>query len=116
MKRRRLTDGGGLYLEVAPTGSKRWFWKFYPDGKESRLALGSYPAVSLKAARLARDDAKMVRRTGANPVHKRKIEKITNKVAKETCFEADPDKTLKHRHFLTSKVKKGGSATLDRSS
>jgi homogentisate 1,2-dioxygenase len=33
---------------------------------------------------------------------------------KETCFEADPDKTLKHRHFLTSKVKKGGSPTLDR--
>jgi homogentisate 1,2-dioxygenase len=33
---------------------------------------------------------------------------------KETGFEADPDKTLKHRHFLTSKVKKGGSPTLDR--
>jgi homogentisate 1,2-dioxygenase len=33
---------------------------------------------------------------------------------KETCYEPDPDKTLKHRHFLTSKVKKGGSATLDR--
>ena len=39
--RLRLTDGGGLYLEVSPAGSKRWFWKFYPDGKESRLALGS---------------------------------------------------------------------------
>jgi homogentisate 1,2-dioxygenase len=33
---------------------------------------------------------------------------------KETCYEPDPDKTLKHRHFLTSKVKKGGSPTLDR--
>jgi homogentisate 1,2-dioxygenase len=33
---------------------------------------------------------------------------------KETCYEADPDKTLKHRHFLTSKVKAGGSPTLDR--
>ncbi len=88
MKRRRLTDGGGLYLEVAPNGSKRWFWKFYPDGKESRLALGSYPAVTLKAARLARDEAKAVRRTGANPVQKRKVEKITNKVSKDTSFEA----------------------------
>ena len=28
---------------------------------------------------------------------------------KETCYEPDPDKTLKHRHFLTSKVKKGGN-------
>jgi integrase len=55
LKRRRLTDTAGLYLEVSPAGSKRWFWKFYPDGKESRLALGSYPEVSLKAARLARE-------------------------------------------------------------
>jgi homogentisate 1,2-dioxygenase len=33
---------------------------------------------------------------------------------KETCLEADPDQTLHHRHFLTSRVKKGGSPTLDR--
>ncbi len=33
---------------------------------------------------------------------------------RETKFEADPDQTLRHRHFLTSRVKKGGSVTLDR--
>jgi homogentisate 1,2-dioxygenase len=33
---------------------------------------------------------------------------------KETCYEPDTDKTLRHRHFLTSKAKKGGSPTLDR--
>jgi len=33
---------------------------------------------------------------------------------REIKFEADPDQTLHHRHFLTSRVKKGGSATLDR--
>jgi homogentisate 1,2-dioxygenase len=33
---------------------------------------------------------------------------------KETCLEADPDQTLRHRHFLTSRVTKGGSPTLDR--
>ena len=36
-KRERLTDAGGLYLEVSPQGSKRWFWKIYKDGKESRM-------------------------------------------------------------------------------
>ncbi|MFY9329710.1 MAG: Arm DNA-binding domain-containing protein, partial [Georgfuchsia sp.] len=51
----RLTDGGGLYLEVASNGSKRWFWKYMFDGKEKRLALGGYPKVMLKAARSARD-------------------------------------------------------------
>ncbi len=33
---------------------------------------------------------------------------------KETLLEADPDQTLRHRHFLTSRAKKGGSPTLDR--
>ena len=33
---------------------------------------------------------------------------------KETKLEADGDQTLRHRHFLTSRVKKGGSPTLDR--
>lgn len=46
-KRARFTDANGLYLEVSPTGSKRWFWKTYFDGKESRMALGNYPGVSL---------------------------------------------------------------------
>ncbi len=29
-------------------------------------------------------------------------------------LEADPDQTLRHRHFLTARVKQGGSPTLDR--
>jgi integrase len=86
-KRRRLTDAAGLYLEVSPAGSKRWFWKFYPDGKESRLALGSYPAMSLKAARLARDEARRVRESGVNPVQARKAERLSASASSATTFE-----------------------------
>ncbi|HWJ16063.1 MAG TPA: homogentisate 1,2-dioxygenase, partial [Gemmatimonadaceae bacterium] len=32
----------------------------------------------------------------------------------ETALQADPDNALRHRHFLTSHVKQGGSPTLDR--
>ncbi|MFM7169109.1 MAG: Arm DNA-binding domain-containing protein [Planctomycetaceae bacterium] len=42
-----------MYLEITPGGSKRWFWKYRAGGKEFRMALGSYPAVSLTAARRA---------------------------------------------------------------
>lgn len=87
-RRHRLTDGGGLYLEVSPNGSKRWFWKFYPDGKESRLALGSYPDVTLRAARVARDDAKRLRQGGVNPVQARKAERLAQAVSSATTFEA----------------------------
>jgi len=75
LKRKRFTDSAGLYLEVAPNGSKRWFWKYYPAGKESRMAFGSYPAVSLKAARMARDEAKRLRHDGTDPVQARKATK-----------------------------------------
>jgi integrase len=88
LKRRRLNDGGSLYLEVSPNGSKRWFWKFYPDGKESRLALGGYPAVSLKDARKERDKAKQTRQTGANPVQARKADKFAEAAQSATTFEA----------------------------
>ena len=82
--RSRITDAGGLYLEVSPAGSKRWFWKMYVDGKEKRLALGSYPAVTLTAARKARDAAKLNKSEGRDPVQLRKVEKL-----KATTADAD---------------------------
>ena len=75
-KRARFTDAGGLYLEVSPAGSKRWFWKTYSDGKEGRLALGAYPAMGLSDARKARDAAKLHKSEGHDPVQVRKLEKI----------------------------------------
>ena len=75
-KQGRYTDSGGLYLEVSPAGSKRWFWKTYQDGKESRMALGSYPAVKLPAARAARNAARLQKSIGIDPVKARQVEKL----------------------------------------
>lgn len=86
--RKRLTDAGGLYLEVSPNGSKRWFWKVYRDGKESRLALGSYPAVSLKAARLARDAAKLDKASGTDPIQARHVQRLKAATPAENTFKA----------------------------
>jgi integrase len=86
-KRERFTDGAGLYLEVSPAGSKRWFWKYYPDGKEKRLAVGSYPEMSLRAAREARDEARKTKRSGADPVQQRKASKAATAASSATTFE-----------------------------
>lgn len=92
--RHRLTDSGGLYLEVAPNGSKRWFAKYRFAGKEKRIALGSYPAapggpgVTLKAARAGRDAARKTRETGADPVQARKAEVIAKRVSSAVTFKA----------------------------
>ena len=45
-----MFDGGGLYLEVAPSGGKWWRLKYRHSNKEKRLSLGIYPDVGLKAA------------------------------------------------------------------
>lgn len=87
-KRERVTDAAGLYLEVSPAGSKRWFWKTYTEGKESRMALGSYPAVTLTAARKARDAAKLQKSAGHDPVQVRKVEKLKATRADGDTFKA----------------------------
>ncbi len=72
----RFYDSGGMYLQVSPAGSKRWFLKYRVDGKEKQLALGSYPDVSLKEARRKRDAAKLQKADGTDPVQARKVEKL----------------------------------------
>jgi integrase len=74
--RARLACSGGLYLEISPAGSKRWFYKYRKDGKEGRMALGSYPDVGPKKAREARDAAKSQKSEGQDPVQARKVEKL----------------------------------------
>ncbi len=75
-KQARFSDSGGLYLQVSPNGSKRWFLKYRTGGKEKQLALGSYPDVGLTAARKARDAAKLQKAAGLDPVQARKVEKL----------------------------------------
>ena len=87
-KRARFTDAGGLYLEASPSGSRRWFWKTYTDGKEGRMALGSYPEVTLTAARKARDAARAKKAAGVNPVQARKVDKLRATVSAGNTFKA----------------------------
>ncbi len=84
----RLACSGGLYLEVAPNGSKRWFWKYRKDGKEGRMALGSYPDVGPKDARKARDTAKAQKSEGRDPVAARKVEKLKASIPDGATFKA----------------------------
>ena len=41
----RLFDRRGPYLEIAPTGSRWWRFKYRFAGKEKRISLGVYPDV-----------------------------------------------------------------------
>ena len=98
-KRLRLADAGGLYLEVTPNGAKRWFWKYRKDGKEGRLAIGSYPAVKLPAARQARDTAKAEKGAGADPVKARQVARAKAAAPTAGAFKV---LALEHRDMWSS--------------
>jgi integrase len=87
-KQARFYDAGGLYLQVSPAGSKRWFLKYRIAGLEKQLALGSYPAVNLAAARKARNVAKEVKAEGGDPLQLRKIEKLKALTPEGDTFKA----------------------------
>jgi len=87
-KSRKLSDGGGLYLEIMPTGSKYWRLKYRHAGKEKRLALGVYPEVPLKEARDKRDKARKLIAEGIDPSQAKKQEKLKQFISTTNSFEA----------------------------
>lgn len=86
-KPQRMFDGGGLYLEVSPAGGKLWRWKYRVNGKEKRLALGSYPDTGLADARDKRDAARKLLAAGIDPGEHRKAEKAAGEERAANSFE-----------------------------
>jgi integrase len=83
----KLSDGKGMYLLVSPAGSKLWRWKYRVLGKEKVMALGAYPDVPLAQAREAMAEARKVLASGADPMVKRKTDKVATRTAAENSFE-----------------------------
>lgn len=86
-KAQRLFDGGGLYLEVAPSGSKWWRQKYRFDNKEKRLAHGTYPDVSLAQARERREETRKLLGAGIDPGEHRKAVKAAREERSANSFE-----------------------------
>jgi integrase len=75
-KQQKLFDERGLFLLVAPTGSKIWRFKYRFQGREKLISLGHYPDVSLKDARDKAADARKTLGSGNDPSAERKSSKL----------------------------------------
>jgi hypothetical protein len=82
-------DGGGLYLQVAPGGSRSWLYRYSLHGKEHRVGLGSASAVPLKLARQLAAQARQLRATGVDPLAQKREQRNAHIVAeaKATTFK-----------------------------
>lgn len=67
----KVSDSHGLYLRVKPGSSRHWYLKYRISGKESRIALGAYPAISLSDARQQREGIRKMLALNINPVQQR---------------------------------------------
>ena len=114
-KTRRLFDGGGLYLEITPSGGKWWRFKYRFDGKEKRLSLGVYPDVSLKDARERRTEARKLLANEVDPSENRKaqkaakIERAGNSfevIAREWFTKQEPNWTANHANRIIRRLER----------
>ena len=85
----KMFDGGGLFLQVNPSGGKYWKMKYRKaDGKEGLLTFGGYPEISLEQARRMRDEARAQRASGLDPGIVRQEEKAERRTRASNTFEA----------------------------
>jgi len=83
----RVSDGGGLALEVSPAGGKLWRWRYSYHGKEQMLALGKYPILTLAEARKKRDEAKAQLAAGKHLTREKKAKKLRKAFEGDNTFE-----------------------------
>ena len=87
-KQYKLPDAGGLYLLVHPNGSKYWRLKYRYLGREKVMAFGVYPIVSLKDARLKRDEAKKILSDSGDPIQIKKSNQCAKMLNSENSFNS----------------------------
>jgi hypothetical protein len=103
----KLTDGGGLYLEIRPTGAKLWRYRYRYRiaGKENVFASGEYakaPSGETKEqaearrnagrltpaeARIGREEWRGLVKQGIHPAHQRQAERLATHAENANTFE-----------------------------
>jgi len=112
-KTKRLSDGGGLYLEITPNGSKYWRLAYRFAGKQKTLALGVYPQVKAPEARKKAREAKDHLTVGRDPGLIKKIAK--GAVSPENSFQAIANEWIeKFKHMWTESHYKNIAGRLQR--
>jgi len=68
----KYADGGGLWLQVTPTGSKSWVFRYQRSGVEQFMGLGATHTVTLAQARQDALTARLALRDGIDPQAQRR--------------------------------------------
>ena len=64
----KLSDGGGLYMQIKPTGYKCWKYDYRLNKSRGTYTIGQYPDISLKHARELHREARTCVSCGDHPI------------------------------------------------
>ncbi len=84
-----LNDGGGLRLKITPTNSKIWEFRYTFNGKSRKTTFKTYPTVTLKEARIKRQEYQTLINSGSDPINHIKQIKEENIFDKNGMFIPD---------------------------
>lgn len=87
-KQFKLFDGEGLFLLVKPNGRRYWRLSYRQAGKSKTFALGVYPQITLKEARIAKDGARKLIAQGIDPVAQRRSDEAAEQAQAITLKHA----------------------------
>ncbi|HEX7641962.1 MAG TPA: integrase arm-type DNA-binding domain-containing protein [Noviherbaspirillum sp.] len=85
---KKLADGGGLFLFIAPSGSASWRIKYRIEGREKIYTVGNYPEVSLAAARVELGEVKALLREHKDPVAERRVNRAASAASTDSTFRS----------------------------
>ncbi|MDX2210977.1 MAG: integrase arm-type DNA-binding domain-containing protein [Sphingopyxis sp.] len=84
----KMGDAFGLFVLIQPSGGKLWRFKYRFEGREKKLAIGTYPVIGLAEARRRRDQARELLAAGKDPSRERQREKLRTQVQTGNTFAA----------------------------
>lgn len=110
-----VSDGRGLYVEVFPTGGVVWRYRYRLNAKQEKLTLGKYPDLTLKNARVMRDEAAQLVAVGKSPAARKQatrraaaealtVQAFGERFFKEVVAKDRDNLTMPRRYFEKSIV------------
>ena len=90
-------DGGGLYLQISPSGSKSWLFRYMLNRKRREMGLGSLFAVALAQAREKAADCRGLLANRVDPIEARDRERAREalETAKSITFAECAERFIK---------------------
>lgn len=98
----KLTDGGGLFVQIEPGGAKTWRYQYLLDGRRREVTIGRYPEIGVADARDRHAEYRAMVAIGTDPAEQKRSEQAERKVreslrAEEGQFQAFSLKWIEER-------------------